>query len=113
MYAALELLRDKGHHLGDTTSVAWLRVYGECVCADNFKSGLSIFRYTDILGDIESALALKEELTSAGHTLSDDFLSRLESITTRSHSQTGESALSDSHTSYPHSFIPGARERQL
>jgi hypothetical protein len=94
VYTALELLRDKGHHLGDKTSVAWLRVY-------------------DILGDVELALALKEELTSAGHTLSDDFLSRLESITTRSHSQTSESALSHSHTSYPHSFIPGARERQL
>ena len=112
MYTALELLRDKGHHLGDKTSVAWLRVYGECVptILNPVSPSLVI---TDILGDVELALALKEELTSAGHTLSDDFLSRLESITTRSHSQTSESALSHSHTSYPHSFIPGARERQL
>ena len=28
-YSALELLRGKGHHLGDRTSIAWLRVYGE------------------------------------------------------------------------------------
>ena len=24
----LEMLRGKGHHLGDRTTVAWLRVYG-------------------------------------------------------------------------------------
>ena len=70
---------------------------------------LSLFAVPDILGDLESALALKEEMVAAGHTLSDDFISRLETMT-QSHSQTGECTWSHSHTSFTHSSIPGAKE---
>lgn len=63
---------------------------------------LSLSAESDILGDLESALALKEELAAAGHTLSDDFVSRLETMT-QSHSQTSECTCP---IPIPHTLIP-------
>ena len=63
---------------------------------------------TDILGDVESAVLLKAELEAADHTLSDEFFSRLETMT-QSHS-------SESHSSIPIlpilSFLHSRGERE-